>query len=182
MIVIEDGFYTNPEWVREYALSLDYNVFGNYPGGRSEPVDPEWSLKLKGHLESLLNKKISYWPEQYNTAFQYTTESDTTWVHRDATEYAAVVYLTPDAPLDSGTSLFQHNESKIMRKEPWHEIDYNEEENVPSDWTPIVECANVFNRAIIYPGSYYHCSYPKAGFGTNKYDGRLFQVFFFDTE
>jgi len=181
MIFIEDGFYRNPEEVRSYALKQSFTVTGNYPGARSAPVPSDWSNNLKAHFESLINKKITYWPGEYNTAFQYTTEDAITWVHRDATEYAAVVYLTPDAPLDSGTALFQHNDSKIMRLEDWHDIDYNEVSNLMSDWTPVLECANVFNRAIIYPGAYYHCSYPKPGFGTNKYNGRLFQVFFFNT-
>jgi hypothetical protein len=182
MIIIEDGFYNNPDEVRNYALKQDFTVVGNYPGARTGPVSSDWSQRLREHFEFLLKKKITYWPEEYNTAFQYTTEDARTWIHHDNTEYAAVVYLTPDAPLDSGTALFQHNDSKIMRLESWHDTDYNDGTNLFKDWSPVVKCANVFNRAIIYPGSYYHCSYPEAGFGSNKFDGRLFQVFFFNTE
>ena len=33
--LIIDDFYSNPEEVREFALSQDFNVDGNYPGHRT---------------------------------------------------------------------------------------------------------------------------------------------------
>jgi hypothetical protein len=41
--------------------------------------------------------------------------------------------------------------------------------------------ANIYNRMVLYRGSLYHRSV-LPGFGHDKYTGRLFQTFFFNTE
>jgi hypothetical protein len=76
-------------------------------------LDGENNKNAKLLMENIIKKKIVWWPEEYNTAFQYTTENDETWIHYDPTNWAAVLYLTPDAPLDSGTAIYMHNETKI---------------------------------------------------------------------
>ena len=133
-------------------------------------------------MENILSKKIVWWPEEYNTAFQYTTEKDETWIHYDPTNWAAVLYLTPDAPLDSGTAIYMHNETKIYmldRNNP--ATDLNQDGRDLTKWVPIMQVANIFNRLIMYRGYYYHRSM-RPGFGQNQYNGRLFQTFFFNTE
>ena len=47
-------------------------------------------------------------------------------------------------------------------------------------WELTDRLSNKFNRLILYMGDYFHVSLDY--FGTNLYDGRLFQTFFFDTE
>ena len=37
--MIFDDFYNNVDQVREYALGLDFNVQGNYPGLRTKPEE-----------------------------------------------------------------------------------------------------------------------------------------------
>ena len=180
MFIIKDNFYSNPYDVREYALSLDFKVEGNYPGKRTGPYPEPYFSNLKLELEKILNKKITYWPEGYNTAFQITTEEAKTWTHYDQTEWAAVCYLTPRAPTESGTGIFKH------KKEGFYEhklgqTDYNNEEHSPEDWELLDFCANIFNRIVVYKGTFYHSSI-LPGFGSDKYDGRLFQTFFFNTE
>lgn len=181
MIRIEDGFYQDPYEVREWALAQEFNVSGNYPGLRTECVPDDWHGRLKDYFEFLLGKRISHWPKNYNSAFQYTTEGAKTWVHHDETEYAAVVYLTPNAPLNSGTSIFQRKDTGIMMHEPENEIDYNKVTTRMDEWNSVLDTKNIFNRMILYPGKYYHCSHSVPGFGTDKHNGRLFQTFFFDT-
>jgi len=34
-LVILDNFYQDPDNVRQFALSQEYNIIGNYPGRRS---------------------------------------------------------------------------------------------------------------------------------------------------
>ena len=112
-IMVFDNFYSNPIDVRNYALSLPFEISGNFPGLRTKPLDGVNNKNAKNLMENILSKKIVWWPEEYNTAFQYTTEKDETWIHYDPTNWAAVLYLTPDAPLDSGTAIYMHNETKI---------------------------------------------------------------------
>ena len=47
-------------------------------------------------------------------------------------------------------------------------------------WEMVDKIGNVFNRLILYRSNNFHVSLDY--FGTNKENGRLFQVFFFNTE
>jgi len=184
-LMIFDDFYVNAQQVREYALTLPYTVSGNYPGLRTNVMQGHENTNAKTLFEDILKKKITYWPEEYNTSFQCTTANDKTWVHHDATNWAGVLYLTPDAPLESGTAIYRNRESKISMYDPkLPSTDYNDnnEEIMDLDrWEPIVQVSNIFNRLVIYRGEYYHRSM-LPGFGDSLYNGRLFQTFFFNAE
>ena len=186
-VIIIDDFYQDPDDVRAKALALDFDVEGNYPGKRSWRVEDEHADYLKTFFEeSVVGKPITFWDGEYNTAFQYTTEEDSSWIHHDNTEWAAVLYLTPDADPDAGTALYKHKESGVSE---WDGVD-----DSPSDfnnteilgaahrglWEESVNIANKYNRLVCYRGHQYHSSV-KAGFGASKEDGRLFQTFFFNT-
>lgn len=181
MILIVDNFYENPDEVRDFALSLDFNIEGNYPGNRTEAMfDEEWRAYIKEYLESIINRRITVFPYEYNTAFQLTTETSKTWIHHDAMSYAAVVYLTPNPDIDSGTGIYRHKETGIM-KHSEGERDFNNETTKESDWELVAEAKNIYNRLVIYDSMYYHRSVVP-GFGTDKNTGRLFQTFFFEAE
>ena len=181
MFYIEDGFYADPMDVRKVALGLDFNITGNYPGARTEACGGEYFTNIKKSFEKILQKKIVYWPSGYNTAFQYTTENNSTWIHHDSTRWAAIVYLSPDAPVESGTSLYRHIPTGIFEHTAASDIDFNEEKTKEVDWEETAFCGNIFNRLVLYNGFYYHRS-KLPGFGIDKFSGRLFQTFFFDTE
>lgn len=178
--MIIENFYNNPYEVREWALDMDFSVQGNYPGLRTESIGDPWFSHMKDHFEKLLNKKINFWEAGYNGAFQLTLENDNTWTHHDATVWAAVVFLTPNAPLESGTGIYRHKGSGIYYHKP-DQVDYNEGGSTEEDWELIHKCSNIFNTCVLYHGDYYHRSI-LPGFGTDKESGRLFQTFFFDTE
>lgn len=180
MFLIIDNFYENPDRVRSLALSWDFNVSGNYPGKRTAPCGGQWFYDIQNRFEQILNKKIGYWPSEYNTSFQYTTENDTTWIHHDCTNWACVVYLTPDAPLDAGTGIYRHKPTGIYKHSESEKFDFNNYKTSEEDWEIIAEAKNLYNRAVIYDANYYHRSVVP-GFGTNKFTGRLFQTFFFNT-
>lgn len=181
MFIIKENFYNNPKQVRRYALSQEFSVKGNYPGYRTEPCPDPYFTKLKLEIEKILNKRISYWPKKYNTAFQYTTSSDTTWTHYDGTDWAAVVFLTPNAPTNSGTAIRRHKQTGIYRRVEG-ERDFNREpDRDENEWEYLDYCGNIFNRIVIYEGTFYHRSM-LPGFGKDKHTGRLFQTFFFNTE
>lgn len=183
-LLLFDNFYSNPMDVRNYALSMPFNVTGNYPGARTKTLPQPDSNNAKAMFEEILGKKITWWPEEYNTAFQYTTEDAKTWIHYDPTNWAAVLYLTPDAPLEAGTAIYRHKESKIHsldRNDPTTDYNTNQDINQLDKWEPIVKVSNIFNRLVMYRGEYYHRSM-LPGFGKDQFDGRLFQTFFFNTE
>ena len=190
-LIIIDDFYSNPEEVRQFALQQEFGVKGNYPGQRTEPFLTE-SLKeyINSHIRAHHGEII--WPEgrdSYCGAYQYTTAADTTWIHADGTtNWAGVWYGTPNAPASGGTGLFRHKETGLMEQPRNADgstdeklLDYiYEDARDYTKWDKVAEVGNVFNRLVIYRGDYFHASLDY--FGKNKYDGRLFQTFFFNTQ
>ena len=189
-----DNFYSNPMEVREFALKQEFKVRGNYPGQRTKSFLTD-SLKKK--MRDILYPfagEITYWgsddtENNYTGSFQYTVSEDRSWIHADSTtDWAAVCYLTPDAPLSAGTGIFRHKATG------WSHYDYKREnepgyvQSAPpgnemrdyTKWEMVDRIGNVYNRLIMYRADNYHVSLDY--FGQNMHDGRLFQVFFFNTE
>ena len=190
-LIITDDFYQDPDEVREFALNQDFGVRGNYPGQRTKPFH-DWP-GLKESIQSIVQQaggNITWWETEYTTTFQYTTENDSSWIHPDhTTNWAGVCYLTPDAPVSGGTGIFRHKETGATRPPRVEGGGYDEEwlsEHVwPnsrdfSKWDMTGMVGNVYNRLVLYRGDLFHSSLDY--FGTDKYNGRLFQTFFFNTE
>ena len=190
IITIED-FYENPLDTREWILQQDFAVRGNYPGQRTISHASEQMRDIIESAVKPLAGKITNFPigerqdgePNYNGAYQYTTCHDKTWIHSDAgTSWAAVVYLTPDAPLSGGTGLYRHKSTGLREwvdDESTMDLIWSEC-NDYTKWDLVDTIGNVFNRMIIYRGSMFHASLDY--FGKDINDGRLFQTFFFDTE
>lgn len=163
--------------VRNYALSLPFDVKGNFPGARTKPYLPD---DLKKAIQYWMQPigEITNWHENYGYtgAFQIATAQDRTWIHSDHFNmWAGVCYLTPDAPYTGGTGLFRHKSSgEYSRQTTDHEgYDYTK-------WDLIDRIGNRYNRLIIYRADLFHASLDY--FGDNLQNGRLFQTFFFDTK
>ena len=96
-------------------------------------------------------------------------------------------YLTPNAPLSAGTGLFKHKETGLVGHPLKEDGSYDRElmDEIYKDsqdmtkWEMTDRLANVYNRLVIYRGDFFHQSLDY--FGRDKYDGRLFQTFFFNT-
>lgn len=182
-LIVAEDFYQEPDVVREFALSQDFTVVGNFPSARTESF---WSESAKETIQKLVmahGGNITYWPNGYNGAFQFTTKKDKSWIHADSeTTWAAIVYLTPNAPLNSGTGLFKHKPTGLTE---WPD-DTKLQELVNADsqnyeqWEIVDSVSNIYNRIVLYRGYAFHQSLEY--FGTNKHNGRLFQTFFFNTE
>mgnify|MGYP001046686431 CR=1 FL=1 len=188
--LIIDDFYSNVDEVREFVLSQEFGVKGNYPGQRTKSFAND---NIKEYINSFIRPttgEITYWSDdEYNGAYQYTTQYERSWIHADsATTWAALVYLTPNAPLSGGTGLFRHKRTGLSQvpKLDNGDIDRNLLDEVYVDsqdltkWDMTDRLANKFNRMVLYRGDLFHMSLDY--FGTNKDNGRLFQTFFFSTE
>ena len=184
-LMVIDNFYKYPESIRKYGLSLEYNTTGNYPGFRSEcQLEKNYFVGLFGDIkdrfEGILGKKIVYFPTGYNSSFQYATDKDKSWIHRDKTEWSVIIYLTPDAPVDSGTLFYRHKDTGIEYiKSVADETLLNGDTYKPDKWELVDKIGNKFNRCVMFRGKRTHIS--GNYFGNTKENGRLFQVFFFDT-
>ncbi len=182
-IIIIDNFYNDIDDVRIMALQQDYNVEGNYPGLRTKSFANE---NIKLIFEKYIGKKIINWPNEYNGSYQYTTEKMDSWVHRDQTVWAGIIYLTPGAPLLSGTAFFKHKRTGIENLEEYNNSNKDIQKELDNDsqnmnkWEMIDYVGNKYNRLVLFQGSRNHRSMKY--FGNNINDGRLFQTWFFDTE
>lgn len=177
--IVIDGFYTNPDDVRNFAISQNFNVDGNYPGHRTRNFITE---NTKETLQSILfpySGLVTHWldgPEGYTGSFQLTTAIDKSWIHTDSfNDWGGVLYLTPDAPEIGGTGFFRSkiDGSLIGSREDFPGAD-------KSKWEKVGEVGNVYNRLVLFRADQWHSSLEY--FGNDVYDGRLTQVFFVKTE
>ena len=184
-----DNFYSNPMDVREFALRQEFKVRGNYPGQRTESFLTDATKKTLRDILYPFAGEITNWGGEYTGSFQYTTSSDRSWIHADSTtDWAAVCYLTPDAPVTAGTGIFRHKQTGWMNFDYKRQHDEEYLKQAPpghdsqdyTKWEMVDRVGNVFNRLIMYRADNYHVSLDY--FGKDMHDGRLFQVFFFNTE
>lgn len=193
-LIVVDNFYNNAYETREFVLTQDFSVKGNYPGRRTISYANE-------HLKSTIQKyvepfsgKITEFPIPkedgtdastiYNGSFQYTTSRDRSWVHIDGyNNWAGVLYLTPDAPLSSGTAFYNFYDGTTCKQDM--DILQNKEQTDKysqdlTKWKQVDKVGNVFNRLILFNSNRFHMSMDY--FGDTLENSRLFQVFFFSTE
>jgi hypothetical protein len=181
-IIVIDNFYNNVDGTREFILTQEFNIIGNFPGKRTTSYAND---KIKIAFENIIGKEIVYWPNSYNGSFQYTTSDMNSWVHRDETSWAGILYLTPNAPLSSGTGFFKHKRTGIEDKNQYDKADESVKKELDNDsndidkWEMVDYVGNKYNRLILFQGTRNHRSMDY--FGKNKNDGRLFQLWFFNT-
>ena len=183
-IVVVDDFYDNPMTIRNFALNQNFNITGNYPGHRTESlINEEAEEKLSSIVKGTWGDDVDFPRHEgsYQGCYQHAVAWEKSWIHYDHwNEYACVIYLTPDAPLHTGTALYKHKATGITEKPDNDALC----ERLLSDgrdytkWDITDRVGNVFNRAIVYPGNKFHSSLEYFGF--DKYTGRLFQTFFFN--
>lgn len=193
-LIVIDNFYNNPYETREYVLSQDFSVKGNYPGKRTISFANEQIKEIIQKYVEPFGGKITEFPipkedgidskDIYNGAFQYTTSRDRSWVHIDGfNNWAGVLFLTPDAPLNSGTAFYQFYDGTSCKRDMEILKNNSETDNYSQDltkWNMVDKVGNVFNRLILFNSYRFHMSMDY--FGNSKENGRLFQVFFFSTE
>ena len=192
-LIIIDNFYNNPIDTRNFILSQDFFVKGNFPGQRTISY-------ANDHLKEMIQKyiepfgKITQFPCPnpdnsnakviYNGAFQYTTSRDRSWIHTDKwNNWAGILFLTPNAPLSSGTSFYRFNDGAMCQEDGNQLNNQDEVDKCSQDltkWELVDRVGNVFNRLVLFNAHRYHMSMNY--FGDTKENGRLFQVFFFSTE
>jgi hypothetical protein len=177
---IVDNFYKNPDEVRNFALTqVEYQEdLMWYKGLRSKiSYKPPG---IKEAFEDVMGEKITIFDDHYyNGCFQLCKSSDIQVYHCDAQRWAAMIYLTPNAPIESGTRLHR---SRITGCR--HNSDPNIEESFSGDFYDstkfdIVDGAgNIYNRLVIMDAKCIHSAGPY--FGYTPETCRLTHLFFFD--
>lgn len=198
-VVAVDNFFDDPDEIRAIALSQEYvGNLSRYKGLRSTQRFL-WPNMVE-ELERLIGTKVRNWVNlDMNGVFQQTSVLDPLVWHHDSQSYAAAVYLTPDAPPQSGTS-FWRDRTHGCRRRPDHPIErarlgsdeavaaaqadvYSEYNVLNGDnWELMESVAGLYNRLVIWDSSLFHSATTYDHFNTD--DGtaptRLVQLFFFD--
>jgi hypothetical protein len=205
-LTVIDNFFQNPNEIRQYALELEYaKGKGNWPGKRTkflEEINPKFSSSVAKKIFSvfvdLKNNPIEW---EIESSFQLISSYyETGWVHndicREGWEIAGVIYLNPDAPLDSGTSIHRINKKVDVYNidpRPFFELKHKFylEETIDiekyrkgrdfynSTFERTVDVGNMYNRLVVYNTDEFHQA--NKYFGTTDKDSRLTFVFFAKT-
>ncbi|MBF9337461.1 hypothetical protein G3N30_14965 [Microbacterium lacticum] len=195
--VIVDDFYRDPGAIRGWALKQAFSNVGKYsfPGWQGEYVVESPAIVSK--MEEALGfpfiidrQKYTFGGIRLITGFS----GKHTKVHSDSvSEWAAMVYLTPDADLSSGTGFFRHKATGLSGPPDIRtalELGYSTPNSFMEDviykdagnldaWELTGEVQPVYNRLVAFRGArYYHA--PLGGGGTEPESARMTHMFFFD--
>ena len=171
MLSIAD-FYTNVDEVRAFALQQEFvGEESHFPGKRTKSFLND---SVKEIIQSTIKPfagDVTWWGDHNSGAFQYTTAADRSWIHSDGnTDWAGVLYLTPDAPLSSGTGIFKHKATGLRNwiyKDHITEEDKTGVKGAPhrgadsvdyTKWDMVDRIGNMYNRLIMYRGDLFHVS------------------------
>ena len=165
-LIVIDNFLDDPDRIRFHALSLDFDrIQKSVPGVRSNTaLGGDLQTEVETKLKTALGGDIVWDWTQDSFCFQSCQEGTETWVHIDSQgedqgEWAAVLYLTPNPILDSGTAIYESPDADMN-----------------------IGVGNVYNRLVAYRGKVlYHRSILR-GFGNTLETSRLTQTFFFDVK
>jgi len=179
--MVIDHFYKDPDQVRSFALSQEFKAHPDYhKGKRTEMVFRFEGIKEK--IEYYMNRKIKDWNAYgVNGCFQYCIAGDPLVYHYDTQEYAAIIFLTPDAPPETGTSFYRSKitkETKINNHKENTDIIFKNGFLDSTQFDLVDQVGNKYNRMVIFNSRMIHAA--SCYFGTNALNGRLFQMFFFD--
>lgn len=152
---VVDNFYADPDAIREFALNQEYHQGGLGRGYIGKRTFQQFLFPgLKEEFERIMGEKITAWEEHgMNGRFQYSMEGEPLVYHCDSQKWAAMIYLTPDAPLETGTGSFALKGTKVF---------HNSQEGIMAAFRgdgaqnldktifePVDSIANVYNRLVI---------------------------------
>ena len=159
MITVIDNFFDDPDLIRDYAMTVNYqspSENDGWRGFRSEQFDYEIPIEkfIIENIESTLSevfKKTITSRVYFHCSPEFIMEEVENFHvyknHEDDADCAGVIYLTPNPPKNSGTCIKG------------------------------VKCIeNVYNRLVTYPGELTHG--PDHLFGNDLSNTRLTVTFF----
>lgn len=183
---IVDNFYETPDDVRKFALEQDFVEGGFGRGFIGRRTEKQFLFPgLKERFEGIIGERITKWEDHgMNGRFQIAWSGEPLVYHCDQQRWGGMLYLTPEAPFQCGTTMYAH---KKTRARTYHEPGWDESwRDVPGDphldgtpFEPVDVLGNVYNRLVIFDASCIHSA--SEYFGTVSENARLWQMFFFDT-
>lgn len=196
--LVVNNFLPYPNVVRSWSLSnefVDAKEFSKrigahtaWPGLRSQHV-----MELDAAYADAVLSQVSGIAKRFflddrpasisiRSFFQLCREEDgDSWIHQDNdVDVAGILYLSPVAPISSGTTLYRCNDHNAWASLPINQmmqINRIEQKELHDNlFSPVDIIGNVYNRLVMYKGDIFHKS--NDYFGSTMEDSRLTQVFF----
>jgi Family of unknown function (DUF6445) len=200
-IMVIDDFYPDPDQIRRRALKMTYTEPEDFTGWRTRAYQPRG---IRQRIEKRFRLRIKYWEEDLDaieccngvffSSFSTGGHAERVGVHYDVppTWVMFLIYLTPHAPFDAGTSLWQHRATGLVarptRKDserleiPLKKLGEILERDLHDRrrWREIDRVGNVYNRAVMFPGGFLHSA--TMHFGSSLKTGRIYQSFHFPVD
>jgi len=204
-LTVVDNFFDNPDEVRSFALAQEYEKDPNgvWPGSRTKPLHilhPIFFEQVFNRLFSLFYSSAhSEVRWEVSALFQKVDQGyGSGWIHTDslsvgyeedrAALMSGIIYLTPNMPVDSGTSLYRLK-AGILAPNPalnnlkgQHYLGDLTEEDVRnyreihnSQYEETVKVGSVYNRLIAFESNQPHAA---QNFFGSEDQSRLTLVFF----
>jgi hypothetical protein len=191
-----DNFFDDPDSIREFALKQEFTKAGGVvPGVRTRPLNelnPDMFDMFCGKLFSaFFDFNITELKWNVEATFQLTSSYyQEGWVHADSSygdgvHMAGVVYLSPDAPVNAGTSIWRQVETPNWNDDlkakfySDQQVDMKEyisaRDKHNSHFEKTLDVGNVYNRLATYSSTEWHKE--NMFFGEGK-QSRLTLVFF----
>lgn len=190
-LVVVDNFYNKPDTIRDYAINnLNFAPSGYHKGQRSDRFILDGT---KEAFEHILGREIYNWnhPNYANGVFQFCTKEDPIVYHVDTQTYAGLVFLSPNAPLTSGTATYKSKvtgAARFSNEEMGSDLfnktftGYGDTINFydGSSFELVDRVANVYNRLVLFDSKTIHAA--TEYYGSDINDSRFFHLFFFDVK
>jgi hypothetical protein len=192
---IIDNFFDDPDQVRAHALSLRtyepcdfYARGGIFSGYRTKICNEQIEKYIIERIEKIFQRKVldlsCVFHLNTNTSVFGCPHTDNGGIRNS--DIAGVIYLNTNAPVNSGTSLYESEAHPIENFYAKMQILYDvalpphnfikaniakEIKEFKSKLKVDAYSENIYNRLIMYPASVYHS--PENYFGETLEDGRL---------
>lgn len=170
-VVIIDNFYQQPNSVR------DISYRANLPSTLTH-----LNTVFKPIFEKLLGTEIDNLDNyESQNKFICTTSTDNILINTSDNDYAAIVFLTPNAPINTGITLYRskHTQKMTVSESEKAMVFKNGNQDI-TEFEPVDIIGNVFNRLVILNTRLIHAI--SHNFGTTPENGRIVQMFVFNTK
>jgi hypothetical protein len=183
--IIVDDFLENPDKIRKMALDMNYFPNeGHYPGTRTKNLS-EIDEQLFNYLTSRFflilydfNLTVNWTLTiQFQSILPFSENKNDlinhAWTHVDSNKIlAGVLYLNPNAQLDTGTNIYKNNDSfddNIFKMDMLSQtrIPFYKDGNKPTNYeenlkkhnnmfSETINISNIYNRLIMFDAFEYH--------------------------
>jgi len=201
-ITVLDNFFDNPDKIRDYALSLNFekDPEGRWPGVRTKSLhelDPPLFDAICRKVMSLyfdLENNINTVNWVTNMRFQKVNRSYLSgWIHVDnPTIFTAIIYLNKNPNINSGTSIYKIKDNIFVPKIDElnihkinaykglvniKDIDTKRKEN-NDQYSEVIKVHNEYNRILSFDAGLPHAA--QDFFGDDDDEDRLTLIMFFN--